>query len=131
MSTVLIVGGDHVDGIKKIISELGHHQITHWTGRKSGDHHKQIPQDTQLVVLITAWINHSFTYAIKRAVSKRQLKIVYATNLNHARQHLIAQLGEGAGIKISGIEDGGVLAACRKTLRTLTNPSFIAVVQTT
>jgi hypothetical protein len=121
MSTVLIVGGDHVDGIKKIVSEFGHHQIAHWTGRKSGDHHKQIPQNTQLVVLVTSWINHSFTYAIKRAASKRQLKIVYATNLNHARQHLMEQLGE----------DGGLLLACRKTLHTLINHSVLHVANAT
>lgn len=119
MSTVLIVGGDHVDGIKKIIAEFGHHQIAHWTGRKSGDHHKQIPQNTQLVVLVTSWINHSFTYANKRAASKRQLKIVYASNLNQSRLHLMEQLGE----------DSGLLSACRKTLRTLMNPSVLHAVE--
>jgi hypothetical protein len=111
MSTVLIVGGDHVDGIKKIVSEFGSHEIAHWTGRKSGDHHKQIPMNTKLVVLVTSWVNHSFTYAIKRAATKRKLKVVYATNLNHARLHLMEQLGE----------DGGMLSACRKTLHTLLN----------
>lgn len=111
MSTVLIVGGDHVDGIKKIVSELGSHEVAHWTGRKSGDHHKQIPMNTKLVVLVTSWVNHSFTYAIKRAATKRKLKVVYATNLNHARLHLMEELGE----------DGGILSACRKTLHTLLN----------
>ncbi len=41
MSTVLIVGGDQIDGLKKIVSEYGHHDIEHWSGRKAGDHHKK------------------------------------------------------------------------------------------
>jgi len=42
MSTVLIVGGDQIDGLKKIVSEYGHHDVEHWSGRKSGDHHKKL-----------------------------------------------------------------------------------------
>jgi hypothetical protein len=122
MRTVLVVGGDHVDGIKEIVSEHGdQHQFAHWSGRKSGDHHKPIPKNTQLVILITSWVNHSFMYAIKRKASKRNLKIVYATNLKHARQHVMEQLGE----------DGGVLSACRKTYNTLINWTFSPVAYTT
>lgn len=109
MSTVLIVGGDQIDGLKKIVSEYGHHDIEHWSGRKAGDHHKKIPQNTELVVLVTSWLNHSFTYAIKRAASKRHLKIVYATSLTHVREHLMKQLGQ----------DSAVLSGCRKTLQPL------------
>ena len=37
MSSVLIVGGDQIDGIKQVLDNHGVNQIHHWTGRKVGD----------------------------------------------------------------------------------------------
>jgi len=80
MSSVLIVGGDKIDGIKQVLSNHGVDQINHWSGRKVGDSHKIIPQSTRLVVLITDLISHSFTHKIKYAAAKRGLKLIYTTN---------------------------------------------------
>lgn len=110
MRSVLIVGGDQVDGIKKILTEHGIRQIQHWSGRKPADNHKKIPEDTQFIVLVTKLINHSLTYNIKRAASKRQLKIVYACNANQTFQNSIEKLSQEA-----------VLDACRKRYHIFAN----------
>lgn len=57
MSSVLIVGGDQIDGIQ---------HINHWSGRKVGDSNKVIPLDTEIIVLITNWISHSITHKVKK-----------------------------------------------------------------
>lgn len=80
MSTALIVGGDQIDGIKQVLSDRGITHIAHWSGRKVGDGKKVIPQDTELIVLITDWISHTFTHKIKQNAAKRGVRIVYTPN---------------------------------------------------
>jgi hypothetical protein len=105
MSSVLIVGGDQIDGIKHLLGQYGINQINHWSGRKASDGHKIIPKNTRLVVLITDWISHSFTHHIKRVAAKRGLKVIYT--------------GNGAGqlhAKLKSLEDS-LIDACRKTIK--------------
>ena len=80
MSSVLIVGGDQIDGIKQVLNNHGVDQINHWSGRKSGDSNKVIPLDTKIIVLITNWISHSITHKIKRSAIKRGIKVIYTPN---------------------------------------------------
>ncbi len=114
MRSVLIVGGDQVDGIKKILTDHGIRQIQHWSGRKPADNHKKIPDDTSFIVLVTKLINHSLTYNIKRAASKRQLKIVYTSNSHQPFQSTIQQLSEQ-------LSQEALSGSCRKTYRALIN----------
>lgn len=85
MSSVLIVGGDQVDGIKEVFSHYGIHQISHWSGRKAGDSNKIIPQNTRVIVLITKWINHSITYKLKRDAVRRGIKVIYTRSASRER----------------------------------------------
>ncbi len=91
MSSVLIVGGDQVDGIKEVFSDYGIHQISHWSGRKAGDSNKVIPQNTRVIVLITKWINHSITYKLKRDAVRRGIKMIYTPNASKERLSEIIQ----------------------------------------
>lgn len=106
MSSVLIVGGDHVDGIKQAISHFGISETHHWTGRKPGDNHKVIPHNTQFIVMITGLINHSFTYNIKRAAAKRRLQVIYTSTNANILQTKLAQLAGEIGLE----------SACRQTI---------------
>ena len=80
MSTALIVGGDQIASIKEELKNYGITEINHWSGRKVGDGKKVIPHDTKLIVLITDWISHQFTYKIKQDAAKRGLQIIYTPN---------------------------------------------------
>ncbi len=107
MSTVLIVGGDHIDGIKKTLASLGVQNTNHWSGRTSGDHHKTIPKDTRFIVLITTFISHSLTKQIKRAAAKRHLPIVYTTSDHQALETKMHSLQQQANTLL--------LESCRQT----------------
>lgn len=85
MSSILIVGGDQVDGIKEVFGHYGIDQINHWSGRKAGDSNKVIPQNTKVIVLITKWINHSITYKLKRNAVRRGIKVIYTPNGSRER----------------------------------------------
>lgn len=115
MSTVLVVGGDHIDGIKDVLNQRGIKQISHWAGRKSGDSHKVIPHNTRLIVLVTQFVNHSLMYSIKQYAAKRGLKVLY-TGSNGASQ-LKMQLEKLGNVMVD---------ACRKTYSQLIlQPNFI------
>jgi hypothetical protein len=108
MSTVLVVGGDHIDGIKEALNQNGIKHINHWAGRKSADSHKVIPQNTRLIVLVTQFVNHSLMYSIKQYAAKRGLKVLY-TGSNGASQ-LKMQLEKLGNVMVD---------ACRKTYNLL------------
>ena len=107
MSSALIVGGDQIDGIKQVLASHGITHINHWSGRKVGDGKKVIPQDTQLIVLVTDWISHTFTHNIKRNAAKRGVRIVYTPSGPAALRTRLDRLHSQAA------DTEGV---CRKTL---------------
>jgi hypothetical protein len=84
MSSVLVVGGGQINAIKQVLLNHGAEYIHHWSGLKSADSHKVIPQDTNMIVLITNWINHSITYKVKRNAVKRGIQVIYVTNGSQA-----------------------------------------------
>lgn len=85
MSSVLIVGGDQVEGIKEVFGSYGIDHVQHWSGRKAGDGSRVIPQNTRIIVLITKWINHSMTYKVKNHALKRGIKVIYTPNGSRER----------------------------------------------
>ncbi|MEK9825093.1 MAG: DUF2325 domain-containing protein [Methylotenera sp.] len=91
MSSVLIVGGDQVDGIREVFGSYDIDQISHWSGRKAGDSNKVIPQNTRVIVLITKWINHSITYKLKRDAVRRGIKVIYTPSASRERLTEIIQ----------------------------------------
>ncbi len=104
MSAVLVVGGNHIDGIKALLNQRGVYKINHWAGRKVGDSHKIIPQNTSLVVLVTKFISHSFTHKIKNSAAKRGLTVLYTGGNGASQLKLqLQQLGKT------------IDTACRKT----------------
>lgn len=80
MSSVLIIGGDHVEGIKAAFLHRGINETNHWDGRKVGDSHKVIPQNTRIIVLVTKFISHALMYKIKSSATKRGLIVLYIGN---------------------------------------------------
>lgn len=93
MNSVLIVGGDQIDGIKQVLFNYGIDHINHWSGRKAGDSNKVIPQDTKVIVLITNWISHSITYKVKRNAMKRGIKVIYTPNGSMALHNRLQKVG--------------------------------------
>jgi hypothetical protein len=42
MSSVLIVGGDQIEGLKEVFGSYGIDQVNHWSGRRADDNNKVI-----------------------------------------------------------------------------------------
>ena len=95
-SSALIVGGDHIDGIKRILTHHGIDQINHWSGRKVGDSHKIIPKDTKVIVLITDWISHAFTMKVKKNATKQGINVIYMPNCSSTLANKLQSLNDVA-----------------------------------
>lgn len=99
MSSVLIVGGDRIDGIKQVLVDYGVNQINHWPGRKAGDSNKVIPQDTKAIVLVTNWISHAFTHKVKKTATKRGIKVIYTPNGAMALHNRLQKVGSNFSLE--------------------------------
>jgi len=75
--SALIVGGDYIKPIEKIINERGLGKIQHWTGRKKGDLKRTVPVDTRLVVLLCDYLCHSLAKKVRSDAERLGLPVIY------------------------------------------------------
>lgn len=75
--SVLIVGGDYVTSFKHLIATQNYARIEHWSGRKKGFNKRQIPNKTQLVIVICDFVNHSLANAVKEKANRSGIPLMY------------------------------------------------------
>lgn len=74
---VLVIGGDKVNAIKTVLTDLGADSITHWnTRKKTGACKKDIPQDTDCVLMLTDFLNHNVMYKFKNEAKKKNIPYI-------------------------------------------------------
>lgn len=76
----LIVGGDKVATIKDELFGRGIVDIEHWNGRKPSEKSRVIPKNTELIVVVTNFINHSLAAKIKKEAKRLNLPVMYSKN---------------------------------------------------
>ena len=82
--TALIVGGDNVDAIKDELQAQGICKVTHWNGRKHGDKNYVIPSNTELIVVLVNYVNHSLSCKVKKEAKRLNLPVIYSRNSRHS-----------------------------------------------
>jgi hypothetical protein len=75
--TAVIVGGDYIRQIEKIMTGNGVKRVEHWSGRKPGDLRKRFPKDTRLVVMLCDYLSHSLARKVKEDAEHMGLPILY------------------------------------------------------
>ncbi len=75
--TALIVGGDYINQIKKIITGKGVRRIEHWDGRKPSDLRKIFHKETRLVVLLCDYLNHGLAKKVRGNAERLGLPVIY------------------------------------------------------
>ena len=75
--TALIVGGDYIKPLEKVISDRGVRRIEHWSGRKKSDLKKIVPADTRLVILLCDYICHSLAKKVRSDAERLGLPVIY------------------------------------------------------
>ena len=80
--SVLILGGDRIDPIRKILMELGVSDIIHWTARNQKNGRKKdkvIPTKVEMVLMLTNFLNHNAMKHYRAEAKSKDLPIVYST----------------------------------------------------
>ncbi|MFB4164406.1 DUF2325 domain-containing protein [Alteribacillus sp. JSM 102045] len=78
MDSLMIVGADRLGAIPKRLKEIGFQEISHVSGRKVKMVHKKIPVHTDLVLVLTDYINHNVSAKLKEKAKEQSIPICYA-----------------------------------------------------
>jgi len=76
--SILLVGGDFLGGIVESLFEKGATEVNHWDGRSPKTVGREIPTGTDLVVVLTDYVNHSLCRLVKAKCKKTGCPIVYS-----------------------------------------------------
>ncbi len=76
--TTLVIGGDHIDKIRRELDEYGLTKVEHWPGRKPADARREIPARTRLVVMVTDQLSHAMLYNATIKATRIGLPIIYS-----------------------------------------------------
>ena len=76
--SLLVVGGDRLGKIRENLKERGFDKIMHVTGRKEREKLYTIPENTDMVLVLTDFVNHQMYKAIKKQVKSGETKILYS-----------------------------------------------------
>jgi len=96
--SVLILGGDKIDPIRKTLMDLGVEEIIHWTARNQKNGRKKdknIPSKVNIVLMLTNFLNHNAMKHYRSEAKAKDLPIVYATrNVECVRKAFINTLSQ-------------------------------------
>ena len=90
--TILIVGGDYVASFKHLLATQHDARIEHWNGRKKGFIKRSFPNETQLIIVVCDFINHSLTNAIKEKASRGGIPLVYCRRSVNELKHKLLDI---------------------------------------
>lgn len=88
---VLVVGGDCIASLKRVLAELGLRHIEHWDGRKSGYQKRTIPRRATVVVLLVDYVNHRLAGHVAEQATTMNVPIVYS---RHSSKEVLRKLYE-------------------------------------
>ncbi|WP_027410475.1 DUF2325 domain-containing protein [Anoxybacteroides tepidamans] len=95
MSSLLVVGADHLGNITDKLMDSGFKEIIHLDGRKVNMVRRDIPEHIDLVLVMTDYVNHNLAKAIKQK-AKNQAKPIYFVKRSWSSIHPVLQKARAA-----------------------------------
>ena len=78
MTSLMIVGADHLGSIPKKLEEMGYANILHISGRKTKMVKRDIPAGVDMILVLTDFINHNLTTVLKKKAMEQDVPVCYA-----------------------------------------------------
>jgi len=103
--TALIVGGDHIESIRKAISDRGLERIEHWNGRKPGDLRKTLPKSTELVIVLYDSLSHNMLKKVNADTSGSGIPVIHCRRSLGLLCRKLDEMGIGAQYNATGEAD--------------------------
>ncbi len=88
MKSLLVVGADHLGNITEKLLSSGFHEIIHLDGRKVNMVKREIPENIDIVFVMTDYINHNLAKVIKQR-AKEQAKPIYFVKRSWSSIHKV------------------------------------------
>ncbi|MBW4828483.1 MAG: DUF2325 domain-containing protein [Clostridiaceae bacterium] len=76
--SILVIGGDCLGNIKNNLKQKGFDEITHVTGRRSKEQNYKVPKNTDLVLILTDYVNHQTSKNIKKQTKGSDSKLIFS-----------------------------------------------------
>jgi hypothetical protein len=90
MSSLLVVGADHLGTITDKLISSGFNEIIHLDGRKVNMVKRDIPEHIDMILVMTDYINHNLAKVIKQK-AKNQEKPIYFVKRSWSSIHPVIQ----------------------------------------
>ena len=74
----LLVGADRLGNIPTALESFGIDDYTHWTGRKKGMRKMDIPEQTDVIIVFTDFIEHNMTQLVKEKAKQMNIPCVFS-----------------------------------------------------
>lgn len=78
VSSLLIVGADHLGVILDKLTSVGFDEVLHLNGRKGQMVKKDIPENISCILVLTDFVNHNLSTVIKKRAKKQSIPVYYA-----------------------------------------------------
>ncbi|MCY6484479.1 DUF2325 domain-containing protein [Clostridium aestuarii] len=76
--SLLVIGGDKLGNIKDNLKGSGFDNINHLSGRKKSQKFYKIPEKTDVVLVLTDFVNHQMAKTIKKQIKSSDTKVLFA-----------------------------------------------------
>lgn len=77
--SVVVIGGDHLGGIRDKLADYGMTELVHVSGRKNMDGKRVTLSDrTGLVLILTDYVNHGLMNRVKDEAKLLNIPVVFA-----------------------------------------------------
>jgi hypothetical protein len=90
MSSLLVVGADHLGTITDKLISSGFNEIIHLDGRKVNMVKRDIPEHIDIILVMTDYVNHNLAKVIKQK-AKNQEKPIYFVKRSWSSIHPVIQ----------------------------------------
>ena len=78
MSSILVVGADHLGKMPEQLNHIGFEEILHIDGRKGNMVRKNIPDHVEAVLVLTDYVNHNLAKVIRQKAKAKSVPVYFA-----------------------------------------------------
>lgn len=75
--TALLIGADRLGNIPDELERVGFENLIHWSGRKKQCRVKTIPQNVDVVLMFSDYLNHCLMYEMKKQAKARKIPMLF------------------------------------------------------
>ncbi len=90
--SVLVIGGDKITKLQLFLQTIGATKMHHWDSRRNSTSHKQLPQNTDMVIMLTDFLKHNSMNHFKREAKKSEIPFLCVKEMSGSSESQISQL---------------------------------------